>query len=135
MKLCKSSMGLLVTVAMGVVTGSAVASGFQLLEQNASGIGTAYAGSAALADNASTIFYNPAGMTRLQPRAFSVGGTVIISSYKFSNRNSSVGALAATGNGGDGGGTALVPNGYLSWALNKDVYVGVGVSAPFGLKT
>lgn len=46
-------------------SGSASAAGFQLLEQNASGIGNAYAGSAAVAENASTIFYNPAGMTKL----------------------------------------------------------------------
>ena len=47
--------------------GSASAAGFQLLgEQSASGIGNAGAGSAAVADNAGTIFYNPAGMTQLQ---------------------------------------------------------------------
>ena len=41
------------------------AAGFQLLEQNASGLGNSYAGSAAIADNASTIFFNPAGMAYL----------------------------------------------------------------------
>ena len=49
-------------------SGSASAAGFQLLEQNASGLGNAYAGSAAVAENASTIFFNPTGMTQLQDR-------------------------------------------------------------------
>ena len=34
-------------------------------EQNASGLGNAYAGSAANPENASIIYYNPAGMTYL----------------------------------------------------------------------
>lgn len=113
--------------------GSALASGFQLLEQNASGIGNSYAGSAAVADNASTIFYNPAGMTQLQAREISAGLTAVNTSYKFTNNGSSTGAL--TGNGGDGGGLGLIPNAYISWALSKDLYVGLGMGAPFGLKT
>lgn len=48
---------------------------------------------------------------------------------------SSVGLLAGTGNGGDAGGWGVVPDGYLSWAMNNDLYVGVGVGAPYGLKT
>ena len=113
--------------------GSAGAAGFQLLEQNASGLGNAYAGSAAVAENASTIFYNPAGMTQLQDREFSLGAALISPSYTFTNSASSTGAL--TGSGGDGGRRGVLPNAYMSWALSKDLYVGVGVGAPFGLKT
>lgn len=116
-------------------SGTAGAAGFQLLEQNASGIGNAYAGSAAVADNASTIFYNPAGMTQLRDREISVGLSAIDISFKFKNSNSSVGALAGTGNGGEGGGLGLIPNGYVSWALTKDIYLGFGIGAPFGLMT
>ena len=119
-----------------LASGSASAAGFQLLEQNASGIGNAYAGSAAVAENASTIYFNPAGMTQLQDREVSGGLAAIGPSFKFHNEGSSLtGNLAAEGTGGDAGGWAAVPNGYLSWALTKDVYVGVGFGAPFGLKT
>ena len=129
----KQTMKLIPAAILALSAGSAVASAFQLLEQNASGLGNAYAGSAAVADNASTIFFNPAGMTQLQPREISAGLTGVLTSYKFTNSGSSTGAL--TGNGGDPGGLGLIPNGYLSWALNKDLYVGVGFGAPFGLKT
>ena len=117
-------------------SGAASASGFQLMEQDASGIGNAYAGSAAVAENASTIYYNPAGMTQLQAHEISGGVALVKPSFKFDNKGSSVGAtLGAAGDGGDAGGLAALPNGYLSWALNRDLYVGIGFGAPFGMKT
>ena len=135
-----NSMKLIPALLLVAFSGGASASGFQLLEQNASGIANAYAGSAAVADNASTIFFNPAGMTQLQAREVSGGLSVVNPSFTFDNKGSSVGAafpngLAGTGDGGNAGGWAFIPNGYLSWALSKDLYIGVGVGAPFGLKT
>lgn len=118
---------------LALASGQSAAAGFQLLEQNASGLSNAYAGSAAVADNASTIFFNPAGMTKLQAREFSVGVDAVRPTFKFSDRGSSTGVL--TGTGGDAGSWAFIPNAYLSWALNKDLYVGVGMSGPFGLVT
>ena len=128
-----TNMKLIPALCMGLFSSYVSAAGFQLLEQNASGLGNAYAGSAAVAENASTIFYNPAGMTQLQAREISGGLVAVGTSFKFTDNGSSSGRLA--GNGGDGGGWGFLPNGYLSWALNKDLYVGVGVGAPFGLKT
>jgi len=114
---------------------AALASGFQLLEQNASGLGNAYAGSAAVAEDASTVFFNPAGMTRLQNREVSMGGAVIQPSYKFSNSNSNVAPASTGSTGGDAGSIALLPNAYMSWGVARDWYLGLGVGAPFGLKT
>ncbi|PKO39184.1 MAG: long-chain fatty acid transporter [Betaproteobacteria bacterium HGW-Betaproteobacteria-6] len=111
-------------------SGSAAAAGFQLLEQNASGLGNSYAGSAAVADNASTIFFNPAGMTQLQDREVSAGLAIIDTQYQFTNTSSSTGVLSGNS---DGGATGFVPNAYLSWRLSKDIYVGLGIGAPFGL--
>ncbi|MEC5387470.1 outer membrane protein transport protein [Uliginosibacterium sp. H3] len=116
-------------------TGSVAASGFQLLEQNASGLGNAYAGSAAVAENASTIYYNPAGMTKLKKGGLSLGANLIQPSYKFKNEGSS-NAPAATGtDGGDAGGPAILPNTYAAAAVTQDLYLGIGIGAPFGLKT
>jgi long-chain fatty acid transport protein len=106
-----------------------------LLEQTGSGLGNAYAGSAAVAENASTIFYNPAGMTQLQGSTFSGGIAAIGTSFKFSDRGSSVGLLAGSGNGSDAGGWGYVPNAYFSSAIGQDLFVGVGVGAPYGLKS
>ena len=115
-------------------SGAASAAAFQLWEQNASGIATAYAGSAAVADNASTIFFNPAGMTLLPGIQVSAGVAGVAPSYKFSNGGSS-GLLGAGGDGGNAGGWSAVPNAYISWQLAPDWFVGLVVAAPFGLNT
>lgn len=109
-------------------SGAASAAAFQLLEQNASGLGTAYAGSAAVADNASTIFFNPAGMTQLTGFQLSAGVTGVGPSYQYRSN-------AGVESGGDAGSWKAVPNGYMSWQMTKDLFVGFGVSAPFGLAT
>jgi long-chain fatty acid transport protein len=130
----KISMRVIPALLACMASGYVAASGFQLTEQNASGLGNAYAGSAAVADNASTIFFNPAGMTQLQAREASFGVTAIQPTFKFNNGNSSVGNFANAGD--DNGGTlGFVPNGYLSWAVSKDLYLGLGIGAPFGLMT
>ncbi|ATE61285.1 OmpP1/FadL family transporter [Thauera sinica] len=125
--------GVLAAALAAMASGPASAAGFQLLEQNASGIANAYAGSAAIAENASTIFFNPAGMTRLPARTLSVGLAAVRPSFRFSNEGSQTGVLNAGTS--DAGGWAAIPNGYVSWALDKDVHVGVGLGAPFGLMT
>lgn len=122
-------------------TGSAGASGFQLLEQNASGLGNAYAGSAANAENASTVFYNPAGMTQLKNLNVSVGVNAIRPSFTFSNNNSTApaalgGGAATGGTGGDAAGSwEPLPNAYMTYQLNDKLYLGLGFGAPFGLRT
>jgi long-chain fatty acid transport protein len=112
----------------------ASASAFQLWEQNASGLGNAYAGSAAVADNASTVFFNPAGLTQLSGFQFSAGVTGVGPSYEFRDNGSS-GVTMGSGNGGNAGGWHAVPNLYLSGRLTDNLSLGFGISAPFGLAT
>ncbi|AYH45737.1 outer membrane protein transport protein [Azoarcus sp. DN11] len=129
---------LLPAALLALGSGAASAGGFQLLEQNASGIGNAYAGSAAVAENASTIFFNPAGMTQLQAHEVSLGGVAVRPSFDFKNKGSVVlnaPRIPTSGGGGDAGSWAGIPNAYLSWALDKDLYLGLGIGAPFGLVT
>jgi long-chain fatty acid transport protein len=130
-------MQLSVAAALTGAASSTYASGFQLMEQNASGLGNAYAGQGASAQDASTIFFNPAGMTRL-PGMNAVGAiNAIRPSSKFSNTTSTLAPLQTSlgGNGGDAGDWAFVPNAYFSWQVNPQIYVGLGLNAPFGLKT
>ncbi|MEW5965441.1 MAG: outer membrane protein transport protein [Pseudomonadota bacterium] len=111
----------------------AQAAGFALIEQNASGLGNAYAGQAAAATDASTIFFNPAGMTYLPDRQVVMAGHLILPQARFSGTVDPP-ALGG-GNGGDAGGLAFVPNAYYAMRLTPDVRLGVGLNAPFGLKT
>lgn len=49
-----------------MLAGSVPAAGFALIEQSVSGLGNAFAGGAAVAEDATMIFFNPAGMARLK---------------------------------------------------------------------
>lgn len=129
----KMTMRILPALVLAAFSGASGAAGFQLLEQNASGIGNAYAGSAAVAENASTVFYNPAGMSELKGTNLSGGLSLIQTSFKFTNNGSSTGALS--GDGGDGGVLGAVPNAYLTKQLDNQLSIGLGLGAPFGLRT
>ncbi len=124
---------LVLAIALSGVSTASFSAGFQVFQQNASGLGNAYAGSAAVADNASTVFYNPAGMTELKGNNVSVGLSVTDASIKFTNGSSSVGTtLGAAGNGGNAGTTPLIPNGYFTSQIDDKLTFGMGIGAPFG---
>ena len=132
----KKLIGRSAACALLAMAGNAAASGFALLEHNASGMGNAYAGGAAVADDASTIFFNPAGLSRLSGKQILVAAHAIRPSAKFSNTASTAAALQAQGgNGGDAGSWAFVPNGYFAMELTPQLKAGVGVNSPFGLQT
>jgi long-chain fatty acid transport protein len=111
------------------------ASGFALLEQSASRLGTAFAGTAAAADDATTVFFNPAGMTSLkQPEAVVTASGIDIGS-EFRNSNSLPAfAQPLGGSGGDAGDQAFVPAAYFVLPAGDALAFGIGVNAPFGLK-
>ncbi len=137
MQLKRTLIAYSVAAALAAISGTAAASGFALIEQSASGLGNAYAGGAASAEDASTIFYNPAGMSRLQGKQIAVAVHGIKPSAKFSNNGTSAGALLQTagGNGGDAGSLVLVPNAYFAMEVNSALRAGLGINAPFGLQT
>jgi len=128
-------LGVSVASALLVMSGGAAASGFALIEQG-SGLGNAYAGGAASAEDATTIFFNPAGMSRLSGNQLSLGGSFVQPSAKLTNTTSTGAALqTAGGNGGDAGSLAFVPNAYLVMEVLPKLRFGLGVNAPFGLQT
>jgi len=110
----------------------AYGAGFAIIEQNASGLGHAYAGQAAVAQDASTVFFNPAGLSRLDQRELVVAAHLIQTSAQFTDGGSTLGVL---GEGGDAGITAPIANAYLSMPINEVVTAGIGLNAPFGLMT
>ena len=114
----------------------AQAAGFALIEQSGSGLGNAFAGAAASAEDASTIFFNPAGMTYMQGSQV-VGALHLIKPSAHFNDDGSTAALLRTqgGEGGDLGDLAFVPNFYYVRDVNPTFKVGLGINAPFGLKT
>ncbi|OGT23436.1 MAG: hypothetical protein A2342_09690 [Gallionellales bacterium RIFOXYB12_FULL_54_9] len=119
-----------------LTAGHAVASGFALIEQSGSGMGNAYAGGAASAEDAATVYFNPAGMSRLKGRQVAAGGSLIGVSTVFSDAGSSPALGRPTGSApGNVGGWSVLPNAYVTMALNDRAHIGLGINAPFGMKT
>ena len=126
-------------LAFAGATVPASAAFFQLQENNASGLGNAFAGGTAIAEDASTVWYNPAGMTRLKGQQVVVAGHYIDPKFKASVNSASTAAILGgsniSGGGGDAGESAFVPNLYYTRSINSDFSIGAGISAPFGLAT
>ncbi|ASP39156.1 hypothetical protein CHH28_10910 [Bacterioplanes sanyensis] len=119
----------------------AMASGYKINEQSASGVGNAYAGRAAVAEDASVVFYNPAGMTRLKRPELSVGVTYIDVNGSFEGeRLNSAGVPSdfeqgAYGDGGDFVPNPTIPFMYYVRPLDDKAAIGLGIFAPFGTHT
>lgn len=136
MKASRTLISCAVAVALGAWAPSAFAGGFAIGTQSGSGTGNAFAGGAAAADDASVAWYNPAAMTLLPGKQVAGALHILKPSFKFENQGST-GAFAApgTGEGGDGGDWAFVPNAFFTMAINPQWSFGLALNAPFGLKT
>lgn len=115
------------------------ASGFALIENSASGQGNAFAGAAAAAEDASTVWFNPAGMMSLEKDQVVVAGHFIRPNSSFSDDNSTGSALLGSpplnGVDDDGGFNAMVANFYYVNSINENLKFGFGMTTPFGLAT
>lgn len=128
-------------VGLFCMAGTAHSAGFMLMEQSVSALGNAFSGGAAIAEDATTIYYNPAGLTRLKGQQAIAGVHFIRTSFKFDNQGSTHVLTPLTGegltghDGGDAGQWNVVPNAYYAINLDNDWAFGLGVNVPFGLTT
>ncbi|WGV99481.1 outer membrane protein transport protein [Vibrio sp. YMD68] len=120
-------------VAFGLLsTSSAVfAAGFQLAEYSATGLGRAYAGEAAMADNASAQWRNPAMMTYLSGTQISVGAIYVDPNIDVNGQIN--GALNTQSD--DFANSAVIPNFYVSHQLNEQLVLGVAFGTNYGMET
>ena len=130
--LVKAVAGIGVAAAAPAVLGA----GFALQENSASGLGNAYAGGAAVAEDASSVWFNPAGMARLRQAETVAAIHLITPSARFRN-DDSVAAFNQPlgGEGGNAGGLHVVPNAYVVFPYSNELAFGLGINAPFGLTT
>jgi long-chain fatty acid transport protein len=127
------------TLLLASLPGAPQAAGFALIEQSVSGLGSAYAGAAAEADGVDTLFFNPAGMTRLPGTQGGVALHIVVPQAEFKDEGTTfsppLGGAIPGGDGGDAGVVAAVPNLYLSHQLSDSLWAGLAVNVPFGLTT
>jgi len=133
---------------LSLTSTSTLAAGFALIEQSVSSMGTAYAGAGSISEDASTVFFNPASMARLEGSQLSSGLHIILPNSEFkggNSYNSSNPAIAfaglggipvgSQGDGGNGGVDAVVPHFTYVHDINNKWNFGFSVNAPFGLST
>ncbi|MCB1532072.1 MAG: outer membrane protein transport protein [Alphaproteobacteria bacterium] len=111
----------------------AAAAGFYIQEQSVSGLGSAFSGSATNLNDPSTIYFNPAGMTSLPGTQTQLGAHILLPNADLTDTGSGGLSAANTGDGGNPYDPTPIPNGYISHQLNGNTWIGLGVSAPFGL--
>ncbi len=123
-------------ITLGIASSSLIqAAGFQLKEQSAEGQGNSFAGQTAKAQDPGTIFYNPAGMTRLQGTQTEINLSYIAPSAEYKHGSNSTAGTPFTDTRQNGGEDALVPSLFAVWGESESVKVGLAITVPFGLST
>lgn len=108
------------------------ASGFALIEQSASGQGLSYAGAAANPEDASIMWFNPAGLTQIENNQLIAAGHIIKPVADFKNQNSRIDGVGPIyGEGGNGAKTSVVPNFYWKTKF-QGLDFGLGINVPYG---
>ena len=132
----RKHLPLIIAAALGLMTTGAHASGYRFGSQSVAAQGTADA-SGAEANDASTIFYNPAGMSRLEGTQISAGATVVVPHSSYTDTGSTrftgsrTGGTQASGYAPD---AVAAPSLYATKKLNDQWTVGLGLFVPYGAK-
>lgn len=114
------------------------AGGFAVTEIGAAGLGNAYAGSAAAAEDPATVYWNPAGMVRLSGHAGAASLVLADPGYEFDSSQTATNALGLPiepvgADGGDAGSTLWLPSLFYSHSVSERLKVGIDVVVPFRL--
>ncbi|QYJ87461.1 OmpP1/FadL family transporter [Shewanella mesophila] len=130
----------LLAVAVTLASSQAMAAGFQLNSQSATGLGRAFSGDAVIADNATVMARNSAAMALFDTTAISLGVTYIDTDVTL--KDASLTYLTNTGyqsvdlpNVSDIGGATPVPNIFIVHPINDEWAIGFGAYSNFGTTT
>ncbi|RYV03870.1 aromatic hydrocarbon degradation protein [Shewanella sp. OPT22] len=126
--------------ALCASTAQVQAAGFQLAEYSATGMGRAFAGEAAIADNASAQGRNAALLTELKGRQISTGAIYVMPNVDVPGSVTIDSALLPVpitlpAGATDVADNAAVPNFYYSNQLNDQLTWGIAVNSNYGLAT
>lgn len=115
---------------------NAQASGFQLQENDAAGMGRAYAGASSAPGDCAVVDNNPAAMTEFNVSCLQSDLTAINFSTRFHGSGTDALGQPLTGdNGGDGGTTLPVPAIHYILPVAGQFAFGASLSVPYGFQT
>lgn len=116
-------------VSLSLASGALFANGLSLNEQSASGAGTAFAGRASSALDASTVFGNPAGLSKLEGKQVSGGFAMVKANVEISRVDTNAPGTSK----GDMVPLASVPFAFFAMPIDEKWNFGLGMYVPFGL--
>ena len=119
-------------VAVAIVSTSAWSAGFQLNEFSSSGLGRAYSGEGAIADDAGNVSRNPALITMFDRPTFSMGAVYIDPDVNVTGKSNLTGQSANQDNIAP---VAWVPNMHFVMPINDQFGWGASVTSNYGLAT
>jgi long-chain fatty acid transport protein len=137
----RSLVHYLAVLSLGFSPILANAAGFRVPLESVGDLGNAFAGGAALTQDASINAYNAAGLSFLHKQQFVAGAVGVLSSSEFKGTVtapalipeglggipfSATGKAKSTSNG-------VIPSFYYSHPVNEKIDLGIGVTTPFGL--
>ncbi|UGA53972.1 outer membrane protein transport protein [Vibrio sp. VB16] len=126
----------IIAATIALASQQAVAAGFQLNAQSATGLGRAFAGDAVIADNASSMARNPATMALFDETAMSLGFVSITSMIEVKDATyNNINGSQLSSNYDDAGATSIVPNLHIIVPVNDKFAWGVNAYSNFGTKT
>ncbi|MBB1453563.1 outer membrane protein transport protein [Pseudoalteromonas sp. B129b] len=125
----------LIAASLALVSADSFAAAFQLSEQNASGLGRAYAGEASIADDASVVARNPALMTLFKDKQLSVAAIGVIPDVSIEGESTNNGIDPSALDDDSIAPSAVVPAVYFTMPYNDKVSIGFGAFSNFGLST
>ncbi len=130
-------MMLLCTSGLVAASSQVMGAAFQLWEQSGASVGNVHAGYAAAAEDASTSFYNPAGLTRFKTQQAVLAAIGISTDFKFKGKVSvnTVDNNAPMWLTAQGGTYATLPAVSYVAPISDRVAFGFSFGVPFGLKT
>ncbi|MCF6455707.1 outer membrane protein transport protein [Pseudoalteromonas sp. MMG024] len=125
----------LIASSLMMVCANATAGAFQLNEHSASGLGRAFAGDAAIADDASIVARNPAGMSKIKDAQISGVVSYIAPDVSVSGLSASNGSDITSLNDNSIAPSAVIPAGYFVLPINERLTLGGGAFSNYGLST
>ncbi|MBY8032498.1 outer membrane protein transport protein [Vibrio fluvialis] len=134
MKTNKKFLSIAVACGLASVSNLTQAAGFQLAEYSATGLGRAYAGEAAMADNAGAQWRNPAMLTYLKGTQVSAGALYVNPNVDVEGDVSFYGSTSSTSSS-DYANDAVIPNFYISHQVNEKWALGLAFGTNYGMET
>lgn len=131
MKMNKTLLSIAVAGSLLSTSAAVNAAGFQLAEYSATGLGRAYAGEAAMADNASAQWRNPAMLTYLEGTQVSIGAIYVDPNVDINGTSAGVISTSSSDFAHD----AVIPNFYVSHKYNEKFALGFALGTNYGMET